>query len=342
MDNFTHSLAGWTLGQAGLKRKTRKGLAALILGANMPDIDVFFGWVAWAPLATHRGVTHSLVGGVLLLPPILAGLLWLLDRWQVRRGTEFKSGLPMHFGWLVALSYIGALTHPLLDWQNTYAVQFLSPFSNKWFHNDSLFIIDVWVWTGLALAIWLSRRWEKQARTDWRKPAIVAAIVLPLYIAGNSVITGFAKDAPRLNAPYSAPEVIFASPPPVIFYRRNLVWKDQEGIVHGEYNPLNALYRLQSYTSPQPDGMADPLARRGMTANADIVDFMNWSILPTAKVERGACEARIIYGDARFSSRALPGWMREEPQDGERAEAPRMGSEVTLPIEGTRCGPMRP
>ena len=64
VDNFTHSLAGWALGQTGLKRKTRKGLAALILGANMPDIDVFFGWVPWAPLATHRGWTHSLVGGV--------------------------------------------------------------------------------------------------------------------------------------------------------------------------------------------------------------------------------------------------------------------------------------
>ena len=73
MDNLTHSLAGWALGQTGLKPQTRKGLAALILGANMPDIDVFFGWVPWAPLATHRGFTHGLVGGVLLMPPLLAG-----------------------------------------------------------------------------------------------------------------------------------------------------------------------------------------------------------------------------------------------------------------------------
>ena len=149
MDNLTHSLAGWALGQAGLKRKTRKGLAALILGANMPDIDVFFWWVPWEPLATHRGFTHGL-GGVLLLPPLLAGLLWLLDRWQIRRGAEFSSGPAMHFGWLVALSYIGAISHPLLDLQNTYAVQLLSPLSDAWFHNDALFIIDVWLWAVLA------------------------------------------------------------------------------------------------------------------------------------------------------------------------------------------------
>ena len=112
-------MAGWALGQAGLKTKTRKGLAALILGANMPDIDVFFGNAPWDPLAIHRGFTHGIIGGVLVMPPILAGLLWLLDRWQVGRGKGFKSGLTMHFGWLLALSYIGAATHPLLDMLTT-------------------------------------------------------------------------------------------------------------------------------------------------------------------------------------------------------------------------------
>ena len=98
------------------------------------------------------------------MPPFLAGLLWLFDRWQQQRGATFASGLPMRFGWLVALSYIGAITHPLLDLQNTYAVQLLSPLSDAWFHNDALFIIDVWVWTALAFAIWLSRRREARRR----------------------------------------------------------------------------------------------------------------------------------------------------------------------------------
>src|SRR3569623_3713660 len=99
MDNVTHSLVGLTLGQTGLKRKSRKGLAALILGAIAPDIDVFLGWVPWAPIATHRGWMHSFFGGVLVLPLGLAALLWLLDRWQAKRGAVFKSGLVMHFCW---------------------------------------------------------------------------------------------------------------------------------------------------------------------------------------------------------------------------------------------------
>lgn len=343
MDNFTHSLTGWALGQTGLKRKTRKGLAALILGANLPDIDVFFGWVPWEPLATHRGVTHSLVGGVLILPALLAFLLWLLDRWQVRRGAAFRSGLDMRIGWLVALSYLGALTHPLLDWQNTYAVQLLSPFSNKWFHNDSLFIIDVWVWTGLAFAIWLSRRRERQARGHWRRPAIIALAAFAAYVGGNSMISMLAKDAARIGPPYAAPDVIFASPKPVISYRRRLVWRDAGEIAYGEFNPLRSLTTLQNFDAPQPDNMDDPLARRAMRANADVRDFMNWSVLPTADIARGRCEARIRLGDARFSRRDMPGWLKDSSEkSGEREEeggSIPSGMTVYLPIEGTDCPP---
>jgi inner membrane protein len=162
MDNLTHSLVGWALGQAGLKHRTRKGLAALVMGANAPDIDVFFSWAEWAPLATHRGVTHSLVAGLWVLPLGTAALLWLLDRWQVKRGSVFASGLEMRFGWLLALAFLGCLTHPLLDWQTSYAIQLFSPWDLRWYHNDSLFIVDVWLWIALALGVGLSSRRERR------------------------------------------------------------------------------------------------------------------------------------------------------------------------------------
>ena len=98
----------------------------------------------------------------------------------------------MRFGWLVALSYIGAITHPLLDLQNTYAVQLLSPLSDIWFHNDALFIIDVWVWTALAFAIWLSRRQEAVGER-WRRPAQVALAGVVAYISLNAAVGVIAK-----------------------------------------------------------------------------------------------------------------------------------------------------
>jgi inner membrane protein len=322
LDNLTHSLVGWTLGQAGLKRKTRKGLAALILGANMPDIDVFFGWVPWEPLATHRGFTHGLVGGVLLMPPLLAGLLWLLDRWQIRRGAEFRSGLAMHFGWLIALSYLGALTHPLLDWQTNYAVQLLSPFDTRWFHNDALFIIDVWIWIGLGLAIWLSRRRERRGEVNWTRPAIVAAASLLVYVSVNGVVSALAREAPRRGPPRSDPDTVVSSPMPVVFWKRAVTWRQDHAIASGVYDPFKSLHVLQGYVPPIPDGMTDPLARHVLLTDPDLASFRRWSILPMAAVTHERCRIVVQFQDARFGTR---------PGEG------RLGATAVLPTGAPGC-----
>jgi len=328
MDNFTHSLAGWALGQTGLKKKSRKGLAALILGANAPDIDVFFFWVPWAPLSTHRGVTHSLVGGWLVLPLGLAALLWLFDRWQVKRGAAFRSGLEMNFGWLLTLAYLGCLTHPLLDWQTSYAVQLFSPFADLWFHNSSLFIIDVWVWSGMAFAIWLSRRREKQGG-NWRKPAIVASAALVLYISANGVVSEFARRAPIVGAPHAKPDTVVVSPPPALFWRREVVWRQDNMIGRGEYDPFRSLSMLQTIEPAQPDGMLDPAAQEGLRSDPSAVRFGRWSILPTAIVTREPCKVTIMYQDARYSSRSNRGPMSQTvtlPTDAPGCEAAKQES----------------
>ena len=104
MDNLTHSLIGAALGQAGLKRKTGLAMPALIVGANLPDIDA--GCVVYGieSLAMRRGITHGPIA-LVLLPLLLAGALWWFDRWQERRGKRPEGRLPVRFGWLLALSF---------------------------------------------------------------------------------------------------------------------------------------------------------------------------------------------------------------------------------------------
>ncbi|MEO6113830.1 MAG: metal-dependent hydrolase [Sphingomicrobium sp.] len=320
MDNFTHSLAGWALGQAGLKTKSRKGLAALILGANMPDIDIFFQWVNWAPLEMHRGFTHGLVGGVLVMPPFLAGLLWLLDRWQVSRGRVFKSGLAMHFGWLVALSYIGAVTHPLLDLQNTYAVQLFSPLSNLWYHNDALFIIDVWLWVGMAFAIGLSRHRERKGG-DWRRPAQVALVAAVAYIGANAGLSVVAKRTLIASGAATRPDVVFAGHEPAFFWNRNMVWREDGRVGRADYNLVDGLHAVKPLVA---DNMTDPLAVRARTANRGIVTFLRWSLLPIATVAREPCRALVSFGDARFGGPSV------------RATFER---KAVLPLAGPSCPP---
>ncbi|MDD3799655.1 MAG: metal-dependent hydrolase [Novosphingobium sp.] len=323
MDNLTHSLAGWALGQAGLKTKTRKGLAALILAANMPDIDVFFGHSCWDPLATHRGVTHSLVGGFIVMPPVLAGLLWLLDRWQVRRGAVFESRLPMHFGWLVALCYIGTVTHPLLDLQTTYAIQLFSPFTDRWFHTESLFIIDVWIWIVLGLAIWLSRRRER-ARGDWHFPARAGLTLVVAYIGANLVLTAQAERQLARTLGYR-PERVFAGLEPFRFWKRGLVWRQDGGIADAAWTPFGGLGPVSpSY----PDNMGDPLVRRAAFSTDALRRFMHWSVMPVAVVERRACSARVTFSDARFGTARLLGKEIRNP----------FHHVAVVPVDGPGCG----
>jgi inner membrane protein len=297
MDNFTHSLAGWALGQTGLKTKSRKGLAALILGANMPDIDVFLGWAPWAPLATHRGFTHG-IGGVALMPPILAGLLWLLDRWQLSRGKPFKSGLSMHFRWLVALAYLGTLTHPLLDMQTTYAVQLFAPFDSRWYHTETLFIIDVWIWSGLSFAIWLSRRREKLGG-DWRKPAIAGLMGACAYIGLNGAISLMAQHALVTNLAGPKPDIVIASEEPVLFWRRNVIWRQGRTVGAVEYDPLMSVSRVDRDRVRIADNMNEPLVLKARR-RPDVIRFLRWSFMPFAMVQERGCEATVSFGDARF------------------------------------------
>ena len=296
MDNLTHSLAGWALGQAGLKTQTRKGLAALILGANMPDIDVFFGWVPWEPLAMHRGFTHGLVGGVLLMPPMLAGLLWLIDRWQAGRGKPFKSGLAMRFGWLVALCYIGAVTHPLLDLLTTYSVQLLSPFSKAWFHADGLFIIDLVLWVLLGGAIFWSKRREKRGR-EWKRIPQAALGIALVYVAVNLVISQRAHAAVHRWAGERQAEAVFASPQPFYFWRRDLVWREEGCYRRSSFDPAAGFAQPGAC---ERTNMNDPLVREALRRDPDLRDFLKWSILPQADVQRSRCSAKVTIGDARY------------------------------------------
>lgn len=218
MDNLTHSLIGAVLGQCGLKNKTGLAMPALIIGANLPDVDVTcFAWTTGLEnLAFRRGITHGPIA-LVLLPLALAAILWGWDRWQVRRGRRPERRLPVHFGWLFALSFVGCLTHPVMDWMNNYGVRLLAPFSQRWFYGDVLFIIDVWILAMLIAGVWLSRRREK-AGGRWTQPARVALAGMLAYLGVNSGIT-YARE----SALAGQGELVIANAVPALFWQREMV-----------------------------------------------------------------------------------------------------------------------
>ncbi len=223
MDNLTHSLVGALLGQAGLKKKTGLAMPALVLGANLPDVDAacFFWLDGVGHLGFRRGITHGPIAWV-LLPLVLAGLLYGWDRWQAKRGKRPDKRLPVSFKWLFLLSFIGCLSHPALDWLNSYGIRLLEPFSSQWFYGDILFIIDVWLWALLIGATWFSLRREKKGG-EWIKPARVALAAMLAYIGVNAFITWSAEFSARHDAPYLPNQIAIASPVPLAFWQREMI-----------------------------------------------------------------------------------------------------------------------
>ena len=84
MDNICHTLTGAAFAEAGLKRQTRFGSAALMIAANLPDVDVLSFFSNTPPVAFRRGWTHGVIAQA-VLPVVFTLVLVLLDRWRPPR-----------------------------------------------------------------------------------------------------------------------------------------------------------------------------------------------------------------------------------------------------------------
>ena len=323
MDNLTHSLIGAVLGQTGLKRRTGLAIPALIIGANLPDIDAGCSIYGIESLAMRRGITHGPIA-MLVLPLLLAGALWWFDRWQARRGKRPEERLPIRFGWLLALSFIGCLTHPAFDWLNNYGIRLLEPFSSQWFYGDTLFIVDPWLWVILGAGLWLSLRLERKASRASCVIAMAVFGVAIVYIGGNLLISARAELLVRAElqrrSPYFADDphlLVVANPVPLEFWRREVLWRARDrhyGVdfslwddkVHLGYQPIPA-DPAPAIVRSEPANMDDPrvaeLARGNPTAEA----FLFWSRMPV--VVREGEEAALL--DQRYMDRAGPSFRVE-------------------------------
>lgn len=298
MDNLTHSLVGAVLGQAGLKRTTGLAMPALIIGANLPDVDAacFFWLEGTEHLAFRRGITHG-PPALVLLPLVLAGLLWAFDRWQAQRGTRPEARLPVRFGWLYAMAFIGCLSHPFFDWLNVYGIRLLEPFSSRWFYGDTLFIIDVWLWAILIGSVWWSRRREK-AGAEWMRPARMGIAAVLAYIGVNGAISSakFARDNDVVG------QSVIASPVPFFFWDREMILGEND--IYAIIDPAIE-YRNVETTSPEDDARFAQIvgdcdlgpAIRGSKGNSQAEAFLFWSRAPFAV---RAADGSVILYDARF------------------------------------------
>ena len=125
-----------------------RGAAWLVSAAanNLPDLDFVYVAITGGRLGYllhHRGHTHTLGAA-----PILALLTWALVAyvWK-RRGRALTRD---DHGWLGALPLGGIALHVGMDSLNDYGVHPLWPLSGRWFHGDTIFIVEPLFWVALA------------------------------------------------------------------------------------------------------------------------------------------------------------------------------------------------
>ena len=305
MDNITHTLAGALLGQMGLKRRSRFAMAACLLGANAPDIDVL------VPLAFpidgiefHRGPLHAIFAWPLLAAAIVV-LLWLAD-WCV---PPKAATIPLRPGPLFIVAFLAVLTHPFLDWLTTYAIAIFAPVSWRWYSGNAIFIVDWVYWLLMITGIcWSAWRWRNHLPHPGR-PAQVAGMIMLAYIAFNLTESAYVERAAgaALLKRGIEPTLVVAGPPPLAFWRRTIEWRSADRFGDGAFDPWSGV-RLDSISEPLD--LDDPQLALARRTEQHVRSFLVWSRMPiVVQIDgRKYLSDQRFYGSIRSS--AVPGSVR--------------------------------
>jgi inner membrane protein len=333
MDPLTHTLVGANLASTRLGDKTPLAAAALVIGANLPDVDAILYFTNHDDLALsfRRGWTHGVLA-LAVLPFIQTALLMLYAR--IRR-------IDVNAKWLLVLSALAILTHPTLDWLNNYGMRWLMPFRGTWFYGDSVYIMDPWLWVILAVG-WLAGRPPTRALVfvsivvvvllssvvGRRRPeyiavlGIVILVILPALLwkpkrgrqmmATTALILGglyigarlavHAATVNRVQQQLKA-ERVMAAPHPVDIARWDVVAQTGDVYRFGRFTWSTGLH-LDPHRIPLPK--ETPEWRRART-HPDVDGFIIWARFPWYEIERDGGRTRVLIHDARYAPRRRPG-----------------------------------
>jgi len=294
MDNLTHSLVGAALGRAGLARRVPGGMAAVIIGANLPDVDVL-GLLVGQNLGFRRGITHG-VAALAIWPFVLTGALLLWDRWRRRRDPGRP---PMVPGALLLACTLAILSHPLLDWFNSYGMRWLMPFSGRWFYGDTWFIVDPWVLAVLAVGVLKGRKVPASVRSP--VPARIALGVLAAYalaMGAGSRLGARAVRAELAGLGFPAPAAVMVTPLPLNPFIRFVLVDEGDAYLTGTLAPGRPLRLATETRVPKGMDQVDLARAREDPAGRQ---FLRWSRFPFARLSQAGDTTVVTLDDARYS-----------------------------------------
>jgi inner membrane protein len=309
MDNLCHSLAGAAIAHAGFARRVPRATLLGVIAANIPDVDAFtYLWASSASaVAFRRGWTHGLPA--LALWALLLAFLFAL--WQSRRPVAVADkpldGAAFTWRQFIALAAIAVVSHPVLDWMNSYGVRFLMPLSDRWFYGDTLFIVDPPLLVIFGLGWFVSSRALKAGKVWSATTARVAVMTAVLYMGAMKGMSSITRDAAATRFGYVAPgpRDLMVVPLPITWLARDVVIN--KGDVYGSSRwRMNGLRAELAGDQSGTESGATPAVVSAVRETPDGAKFLSWSRFPYFVPEPGI--GTIFVGDARYSSGTTESW----------------------------------
>ena len=264
-----------------------------MLASNLPDIDIVLQARSDAAyILFHRGLTHSLVG-LVILPIALAGGLW----WAYGGRTRF--------GWLALISAAGVAIHLLYDLVTTWGTMLLYPFSSERFALDWLFIVDLVTWALPVGVLVVSAR-----RPDRGRAAVVIwLLALVVYGATAAGIHGRAVSAVAESERAGGRQVAEA----VAFPRLGAPWRWSAVAVARPEDPEPRIAVYRAHGIPPRAALTERVARRfddpwvaRALATREGQAYLWWARVPVADFERSGGVAVVTLRDLRFGRAVVP------------------------------------
>jgi len=146
MEPVTHLLTGACLSRTGLNRHAAYTTLAMVVAAELPDIDTL--WSLHGPVSGfehHRGITHTFVGIPFEAAAVVAAI-YILHRWILHRrqqsGSRRLTEAPVRWGLLYLFALFALFSHLFLDYTNNYGIRPFFPFDPHWYAASIVFIFD--------------------------------------------------------------------------------------------------------------------------------------------------------------------------------------------------------
>ncbi|MCR1899867.1 metal-dependent hydrolase [Irregularibacter muris] len=219
MDPITHGMVGLAI--ATISGEPILGAVSLgtTLGAMAPDLDIVMQSKGhYAYLKNHRGMSHSL--------PFLAGIAGIIS-------TVIHFIFPATaFGQILLWTFMGTLSHTLLDILNSYGAQIFWPLSKKRFSGSLLLVYDPMV---IILSLYLIFSKEPKTLLSMKVGLIFVIYLFIRIIMKNriydKIIDKFGKDIHIMR--------VNLLPSMIGMHKWHFIIDSQEKSIVGEINIFN-------------------------------------------------------------------------------------------------------